>query len=362
MGQYSIRNELAVREALQRASVRRELLILDTPFLHVESQFAGVDGDELHAVATMSMDEALYGLHAPGLRICFPHGAGFLEAATRMLGLGSWDGISTVRLQVPLALEDDDHRGAYRVEVPEEVILEATGDANQGLQGRLVNLSTTGLRFQAPGDLLDLGLHRGASMRLHFALPEGPLVKADVILRYLQGNLAGAEFFPPLCDPTLASLSRWVFRRRDEEKRRQAQVSMDESTHEVKREGCVVVLSDDHSLVEQRLRGELAELPKIVRVDPGIRAIKEVLDMNPVMFLLHVTESGEAAETRLSMLAEFLEDRWPFVLFGTGLDNAALFALGARLKPTACFLLGPQPSPFFPRLLQGILRRGASRG
>ena len=50
---------------------------------------------ELHIQATMSRDDATFGLRGPGLKIRFPDGLGFYEAAVEVLGLGILEGRRT---------------------------------------------------------------------------------------------------------------------------------------------------------------------------------------------------------------------------------------------------------------------------
>ncbi len=59
----------------------------------------------------------------------------------------------------------------------------------------------------------------------------------------------------------------------------------------------------------------------------------------------------------LFSLAETLAGRMPFLLLGTGLEAAPLLELATELKAVSGYVLGERPGPFFPRLIQGILRR-----
>src|SRR5512140_116392 len=89
-----IRNPEAIAEILQRACERRELMILVTPYLRFESSFLRMDKGEIHAAATMGREDAMFGLR----------------------GFGMCDGRRTLRRAVPEVLQEEDHRGSYRVE------------------------------------------------------------------------------------------------------------------------------------------------------------------------------------------------------------------------------------------------------
>ncbi len=64
-----IRNAESILEIFQRACNRRELLILATPYLRVDSHFVRMEGNEVHVAATMSRDDAMYGLKSNALRM-----------------------------------------------------------------------------------------------------------------------------------------------------------------------------------------------------------------------------------------------------------------------------------------------------
>lgn len=60
------------------------------------------------------------------------------------------------------------------------------------------------------------------------------------------------------------------------------------------------------------------------------------------------------------MLAEYLGGRWPFLILGTGVDNATLFELNRELKLVGTFLLMENNVAFFQRLVQGMIRAWSS--
>jgi len=359
MDQYSIRNEQVVQDAVTRACMRGETLILDTSYLHFEAQFAGVDQGEVHVRAGMSMEEALYGLHGSRLRIRFPHGLHFLEAQTQMLGFGTWNGENTIRLRMPSSMEDDDHRGTYRAE-PESPILLAFRVAQTGMQeGVLGNISTTGAKIcLMDGDAV-LGAKVGEEAYVSLQLAPGLSVESLAMVRYAAGRSMGVEFDPPLPEAILTPLARWIFRKREADRERQNRLSLGEvagTPREAHKARCLMLLSDDFT-VEKNLRPLLKELPLMVRVGADLKSLKEALDLNPALVFLHLPDETSETQDRLVSLAGLLEGHWPFLILGTGVDNAALFETGAKLHSSGNFMLGAAPGPFFPRLVQGILRR-----
>ena len=105
-----------VRPVLEQACQEHELLLLVTPYLRFESAFLALEPDAVQVRATMTAEEATYGLRSEDLRFRFPHAGRFLEARTRLLGFGLLEGRRTLRLALPAELRDEDQRAAYRVE------------------------------------------------------------------------------------------------------------------------------------------------------------------------------------------------------------------------------------------------------
>ena len=100
---------------------------------------------------------------------------------------------------------------------------------------------------------------------------------------------------------------------------------------------------------------------RLVEMREAVNIITQALkDLGPVpggLLLVHLPSMGMDDRKRLRLLVEPLAGRAPFVLVGTDVENAPLFELGKELKATASYVLGPNPGSFFPRLLQGILRK-----
>jgi hypothetical protein len=362
MGQYTIRNDLAVRDALARACARQELMILVTPYLRFESSFVGLDDTGLHAQVTMSLDEAIYGLHAPELKMRFPHGTGFLEARTQLLGMGTWNGKQTIRLAVPPSMEDDDHRGAYRVDLLEDVRVQFEDGHGAPAAGHVVNLSATGARVEAEVPVADLALAQGLTIACRVLLEEGLPFEARGLIRHVRGATLGLEFVPPLPPDVLEPLNRWIFRRREAEAERRSLLALEEAEgrHGEDVTTCLLLLSQDRRL-ELALRAIFKGMPPLIRCEPGIKSLKDALEFHPELLVFHFGQDTPEERMRLCMLAEYLGGRWPFIILGTGVDNATLFELSRELKPAGTFLLTDSGSGFFPRLVQGILRRLGTR-
>jgi len=350
-----------VHRILTLACANRELLILATPYLRFESNFLQVDDKAVHARITMGAEDAMYGLRSDDLRIRFPHSTQFLEAKTRLLGFGMAEGRRSLRLEIPTTLMDDDHRGAYRAERVGRVEVSFSTPRYDLRSGVLVNVSTTGARFQSLQDSLENDFKSGDPIMVAIPVSEELKINSPAEVRWANGRTIGLKFVPTLPEVTLTDLSRWVFQRREEDRERQERLLAPGQPSVPPKEHQLVLVSGSDGL-ETSLRDYLVGLPDLVRVVPTMAALKEIIAEHPALVLFHVAGLGLDERKRLRAFAEALGTRHPFLLLGVGVDAAALMELGSELKAAAAFVFGPKPGPFFHRLILGILRRHAEDG
>jgi hypothetical protein len=361
MGMQNIRNPETVREVLRQVCERGELLILVTPYLRFESSFLQLDDDAIQVAASMSREDAQFGLRSPDLRMRFPYGFTFVEGATAVLGMGMVRGRPSLKLSPPAALEDEDHRGAYRAERVGRVPVTFSTRRYDLLNGHLVNISTTGARIYAMRDFEEGEVKVEDTVIATIPLEPQIQFNGKCVVRYINGRNLGVEFRPRLESPLLDNLSRWVFQKREEDRSRSVRPDLAPASgvHApapgAQTEGLVLVSTS--ASLEDRLRDLLTELPELRRVPPTVQAIKDLGHMNRCLLLLHAGSMGMDERKRLKILTEALAGRVPFVLLGTEVESGPLQQLGNELKAAASYVLGPNPGGFFPRLLQGIIRR-----
>lgn len=363
MAGHLIRNPETIQEILRGACARRELMILVTPYLRFESSFLRLETGDIHAAATMGREDALYGLRAADLRIRFPHGISFLEAVTQLRGFGLAEGRRTLRLALPEALQDEDHRKAYRVERVGRVPVTFSTPKYDLVTGTLVDISTTGARIFSARDFGDGELQPGDDLAVTIPLVEGIRINTPVKVRHVRGRTFGLEFRPQLEEEVLHPLSRWVFARREEDLERASRRGVEtaagapeEERHAPSAPRGLVLISSDPAL-EAVLRDLLGGLQPFRRVAPTIPALKEALATPPALVLYHVAGLGLDDRRRLKGLVEPLQGRTPLLLLGTGVDGGALLELGTELKAAVSIVFNPARATFFQRLVQGVLRR-----
>lgn len=358
-----IRNAAGVQEALQAACNRRELLILVTPYLKVESHFVKLDGQELHVAATMSHDDAMYGLKSSELHFRFPHLTAFLDGRTELKGFGLAEGRRTLRLKVPALLEDDELRGSYRVDRVGKVSCTYSTRKYDIQTANLVNLSTTGARLLAFRDFGEDEMRVGDDVSVTIPLLEALRINSPAKVRHVHLRSFGVEFSPPLGGVLLENLSRWIFQKREEDREREARRGVE--TAEVQRALAIqatprrgiVLLSGDAAL-EGELREVLEALQPVTRVgSPGGQGVREMLALNPALAIFHVPALGLDDRKRMKTVLEGLASRLPIILLGTGVDPSALMEFGNEVKAACVYQFNAQRGMFFQRLVQGILRR-----
>jgi hypothetical protein len=372
LGGQVIRNAAGVFEALQAACNRRELLILATPYLRVDSHFVRMEGNEVHVAATMTRDDAMYGLKSNDLRMRFPHHTSFLEGKTELKGFGLSDGRRTLRLVIPGTLQDDELRGAYRVDRVGKVTCTYSTRKYDLQTASLVNISTTGARLHAYKDFTDDELRLGDSMSVTIPLLETIRINSPAKVKHIHMRSFGVEFEPPLGGPLLEGLSRWVFQKREEDREREARRGIETANpgdaqralaSQLSPKRGIVLLSADAAL-EAQLHESLDVLQPVIRVaSPGGQGVKEALALNPALLIFHVATLSLDERRRLKTLLEGLSAKLPFILLGMSVDPSSLMELGNEVKAACVYQFSASRGAFFQRLVQGILRRhGAEAG
>lgn len=353
-------------DILTRACWRRELLILATPYLRFESNFVTVQGEELHVLATMSHEDAVYGLRTADLKIRFPYGLGFYEAAVTSVGLGLHEGKRTVRVTLPKVIRESDQRVGYRVDrVGRVAVTFGTPKATLHAAG-LVDISTTGAQLHTQREIAADELATGDRIILDIPLADGIAIHSEAIVRHLAGRRLGIQFDPKLAEEIGEPLSRWVFLRREEERERTArrleaasQPDLRSGT-QVPESGILLVSSD--ALMEADLRAALSEIRPVARIAPALQELKEALGAKPSLAIFHLDGTGLDERRRMKTLTDLAQRKIPILLLGTRVDGSTLFELSGEWKASSAMVWSPDRALFLQRLVQGILRRHSAGG
>jgi len=358
----TIRNVSLIRDVLDQACARNQILILATPYMRFETSFLRLEEGLFHAHANMDLEDAKYGLRSPDLKMRFPYAERFYEGSSRLLGLGRALGRPSLQLALPCLLEDGDYRAAYRAERVGHVPVTFSTRKYQLLSGTLVNISTSGLRLFSGRAYESDELMVGDVIHVALALGDSIRINTQVKVRHVRDKVFGAEFRPALDGALLESLARWVFRRREEDMQAHVrQAAAGEAPRPARPDpesGTELVLVSGSAALGEQLGALLpAGLPPLRRVTPSIQSVRELGTVRQALALFHVDSPSWETRKRLKALVEALGPTVPYVLIGSGVESAFLFELGAELKASWTYPLQANPGSIFPRLLLGIIRK-----
>ena len=101
----AIKRPSEIRAIFEGACEARAPFVLATQYLNFNSTFVYLSGDEIHAKTAAGAEDALCILHVNDINLRFEHELGFMEASTKLLGLGSFDGIKTVKFSLPALVD-----------------------------------------------------------------------------------------------------------------------------------------------------------------------------------------------------------------------------------------------------------------
>ena len=361
----AIKRPDAIQDVLTQACARNELVILVTPYLRFESFFMALDKGELQVAATMSREDASFGLRGAELKLRFPMGLGFMEAPVKLVGLGLLDGRRTLRLSLPRLLQENDDRTEYRVDRVGRVTVTYGTPRGELLLASLVDLNTRGARIHAQKDLTGTTLQVGSMLILSIPLDDDIQIEARGEIRHIGPRPIGLQFAPKLPEDVEAPLSRWVFQRREEDQERLA-LRKETSLRGERRlrpdtpSGIVFVSAEPD--LEEPLREIFQPIQPLVRISPSAQALKDALAGSPPLVVFQVNSIGLDERRRLKALVELAAAKAPVLLLGTQLESAPLFELAAEWKAASAMSWNPARGLFLQRLAQGIIRRQAHGG
>jgi len=359
-------NPAEIRAIFEKACAGQELLILVTQYLKFESRFVRMGEREVHARTTTGGEEALEILGVSDVRLRFPEGLDFMEASTRMTGLGEVEGLRTVRFALPTLLTANDGRRAPRVSGIQGAYATFGLRGLRTIRAAISNISVTGARLSLSVDLPLGELRTKDRLALTMSLPGGITIISGAIVRHKDYRHFGVEFDPPLGQADLAALSRWVFLRH--EAGRDAAAEREDARTKSAKGGktvgngiLVVTDNEDFKLTLADLLGEGRETLSV----PPLRApFGDALAQRPLAVILHVAGDGEDEAANIKALAETIPWEVPTLLVGTGADPERLTLLGRECRALASIAMTPSKGVFLQRLVLGALRKyyGQSEG
>ena len=347
--------------ALTELCERRQGLFLATPYLSFESRFLERAGAAIRIRATMSHNVVRSTLSQPPLRLRVLWNLARYGGATRILEYETAGDTKTLLLAAPSVLAPDEQRRAYRL----EQVGRSTGTlGSQELALVRVTLETInqwGIGVFCVDPLPPSGFQAGRMVRVALALEQGPAVQATARVCHASGPYLGLVFTPPLEGTALDALSPWLLPRLAEAQRlwkdrANLRVLMELAARPKAAPDGVLLVCGDGSF-PPKVAAALGPQPALRFVYPAMAPFREAMTCQPPQVLLLVLTGGLEESHRLRTMLENVPIRCPVVALGAGPDQEQTRALAAELRATLFLEQSSVLTPFFPRLMLGLIRK-----
>jgi len=357
------RSKDKIRAIIERTCARRAMLIFVTPYLRIESSFVGVSGDTVHAGVVEGQGEALYHLRASDIRIRFPHGHSFLEGATRVLGIGAFEGSKTLVLEMPKELCENDDRKSFRVGSGGlgSIVAKIRTAGAGTISAALVDVSVHGAKFSTKLGQRSNALKWGDRVGLTIPIPNVVTIDAEAVVRHIDDAGFGVQYVPGLAEHILEPLDSWIFRKREEEMGRLDSLlggvgkGGGKASAKPDKRRVLIVTSDNE--IENAVRRPLSDELLVLHSEPSAVSLETMLGEVPHLVILHIVGGDSNARRSLKFLAGMVPRNVPTLLLGSNIDGADLYELGIECKVATSILWSKERGLLVQRLVVGILRK-----
>jgi hypothetical protein len=358
-----------IRAIFENACSKQEMLIFVTPYLRFESSFVHIDGQEVHASVGVGKEGALYAMRMLDLKLRFPYKFSYLEAPAKLIGFGMHNGRKTIRFALPSSIFMNDDRKDFRVERVGHVDASFSTPDDRVLDASLINLSTTGALLTARVPLEDGILKTNDKIMITIPVSSDIHINGGAIVRHIEYRTFGVEFHPHLPDSLLEPISRWAFRKREEEYERQtyrqdqSAMAAAEATKKVMgiEEGGILFVTHEDKLAAS-IADLFAEGCSFFRISTAMPPLRDALHKKPSIAIFHLPGTFMDEKRLVKSLIEIIPPETPVLLLGTDVCGDLLFELGQEWKVTSSLLWAPERAVFLQRLVLGIIRSGHGRG
>jgi hypothetical protein len=167
----------------------------------------------------------------------------------------------------------------------------------------------------------------------------------------------------------LEPISRWAFRKREEEYEREtyrqdqsALAAAEASKKELGIEEGGILLITHEDWLASALEKLFGENYSLFRISTAMPPLKDALHKKPSIAIFHLASSFMEEKRLLKSLIEIIPAEIPVLLLGTDVCGELLSELCNEWKATSSLLWAPERSVFLQRLVLGIMRSGHGRG
>jgi len=354
-----------IRHIFEMVCGRRATLIFVTPDLRFESHFMHLAGNDVHVRVPAGKGDILNALKGTDMKLRFHYKSSFLEATAKILGFGQHEGIRTLTLDLPRELYENDDRKAYRVKRIGNVSATISAQQNTPVDVSLLDISITGAKLSAKGEGVNKNLKEGDKIWLTIPIPNVVTVDNSAIIRHASENSFGVEYVPKLTSDILEPFSKWVSKKQEEDRERQAIRAAQgdkaangpetKKTHGKSDEGRVLIVTSDDE-IERALRNLLSEWMTVFHSEPSVSAMKMTLAKMPHLVIMHISANYIEKKRLIKSLATMVPSSVPILLLGTDIDSGALLELGSEWK-AASIAWASEKAVLVQRLVVGIVNK-----
>jgi hypothetical protein len=346
---------------LQEACERKQFALVATPYFALESRFLERRGDVLALRANQSRESLRHALAQHPLRLRLAWDLSMLAGATEIVGFEQDERTRALLVKVPASLALDERRGAFRVESLGRSRGALVGGLGRIIRVSLENLSLTGAGIFCTDALAPGEIFPGQQVDLEVVLDKGPQFRTRARVAHGEGQSLGLSFQPPLPDYVQAELRAWLAPREGEarrlwENRGLARAAAELAARPKAAPRGLLLVTTDPSLAEQ-IHGALEYEHALRTALPALGPLQDALEEPPLLLLLDAAGTTVETRRRLRALVEALHLQCPLVLLGSGQDAEALRRFATELRAAWSWDWNPSQTPFFRRLVQGIIRR-----
>ncbi|MDR2561926.1 MAG: PilZ domain-containing protein [Holophagales bacterium] len=355
------RSKDKIRNIIEGACAKKAMLVFVTPYLRLESSFAGISGDEVYASVSSGQRDALYSLRASDVRVRFPHRSGFWEWPAKILGFGSHRNPNVLALGMPKELRENDDRESFRVAVAGNLAATISTPNMEIVSASVLDVSVSGAKLSIGSGGIARVLKWGDMIDLTIPIPGIPTINTKAVVRHMDDFGFGVQYVPRLGKYMLESLVSWVFRKQEEEKERlalfggSAEGREGQQTSAKSLECKVLIVTSDyeaHGAIKDALTDEMALLHSV----PSVASMKNMLAEMPHLVVLHILGGNLETKRLMKALAALVPKGVPILLLGSDIDSSVLFELGREWGAAVSIGWARERGVLVQRLIVGLLR------
>ena len=368
MANRTIKNPDEIRRFLLEACAKKELLVIITPYLKFESNFIHFDGHEVHVKTVSGGEDALNVLNVSELSLRFPSKMEHLEATTRFIGLGTFEGAKTIRFAKPHSISVSRGRRSKRITSLKDAYADLTLKDNRKARATVADLSVEGAKLVLSMDLPHDAVEAKQRIKAALFLPNNLSFNSPATVRYRDYKTLGVEFSSDVPSSVADYISRRAFKEKEMELERMSghadlgavAEAGAAAIDQLDNVGILLVTRDDE--LDSELEGILGTHWKYSRIPPAGVLMNNALAKRPRLIILHVANDHFAEAMLMRSLSELIPPGVPILLIGSGMDSNSLMDLGKECKAISSMLWAPNKAAFLQRLALGIMRKYYSKG